>query len=681
MNQPPNGLISSTDVAGTGDINSNFFIRKNNPVIVDVLIADSVITDEIVLNESVLTANGNTLLINGVTVGGVLNSLTALQPLVITGGVVNETISLANSGVNPGTYTVSAITVNNKGLITGASSGTIPPNDDWSDFPAQTNVNMSSNRIINMVAPNNIGDATNKAYVDTLDNENVKLFGNQSIAGIKTFQSGPICSILPDAGFRLTNRTYVDSLDVNNVKLTGDQTINGTKTFLLPPKSATVPPGSDWLANKRYVDDNVNTRVSLAGAQQTISSVKNFTALPITSVAPTLTTHFTNKAYVDSVSSAPTLASVLTAGNTCNQDINFNGFDIDAVNDIRFTGLLPTISSSSLISNLLITSSASMTLATIGLLSLASGGILSLGGGVYTTLENLRINNSVISKEPNTSDIIFENLIRIVSSTGQQTIDFEDGQVSINNVRTGGSIGLTAPNTVLVNGFEFGNGQTNNQVRATTGNDNVVVTPSLISLIDSSVQHSIILNNVAPSIQVNNSLQRTNILGNQINLTNGVASYIAIHNTGSSTISDPMGNAQLYSDKLEFRVTGSSAVRSSISPDYLLLRETIISLGTISTSVTVTNTGGASLNWFTVEMTGSSAVSELNTPLFRNNGVYRIRFNGRTGAVLNAVLSNNAGFTNRTQNTSNIGVGSGVIALMTIIVSGNVNLISTQVFT
>lgn len=637
QNNTPNGLLSSSAVNATGSIDSNFFIRKQDPVIINTLIANEIITEEIVLDEDVLTAVDGFLFINGDPVGGTLNSLTAIPPLLIQGGAINEIISIQPSGVNPGTYTLANVSVNSQGLITSATDGVIPPNDDWANFPALTNVNMNSRRIVNMVAPINIGDATNKSYVDTLDNENIKLFGNQSIAGIKSFQSGPICNILPDAGFRLANRTYVDGLDVNNLKLTG--------------------------------------------AQQTVSSVKSFTALPITSVAPTIPTHFTNKAYVDSVSSAPTLASVLTAGNTCNQDINFNGFDIDAVNDIRFSGLLPTISSSSLISNLLITSSASMTLATIGLLSLASGGILSLGGGVYTTLENLRIDNSSISKEPNTANLSFNNVEIINGNTLQQNINFnENGNLSLHNSATNGDILLEA-HTVSVQNFIFGDKIDNNRVTSNRDNDNVLISPSLISLENETVQKSIILNLIDGNIEVNDALEKTVIIGNQIKFTDAVTGYSATHNTVSSTIADPMGTAELLSDRLAFRVAGSTAIRSSISPDYLLLRETIINLGTISTSITVTNTGGASFNWFTVEMTGSGSVTALNTPGFRNNGVYRIRFNGRTGAVLNAVLSNNAGFTNRTQNTANIGVGANVIALMTIIVSGTTNLISTQVFT
>lgn len=677
----PNGLLSSTAVSATGDQNSAFFISKNNPVIVGTLIADDIVTNEIALDESVLTAVGGALFIDGNPVsGGTLNSLTAVLPLVITGGAVNETISIQNSGVTAGSYTVSAITVNARGLITAASSGTIPPNDDWSDFPAQTDVNMGNSRIVNMQAPINAGDAATKAYADTLDDQNVKLSGNQTIAGIKGFQSGPICGILPDAPNRLANRAYVDSLDATSMKLTGDQTISGIKTFA-NLRSTTLPLGSEWIANKQYVDNSFNTTVRLTG-NQTVAGTKTFSSLPLCTVVPNIPSALVNKAYTDSLVAGQTLAQVLTAGNVANQDINFGGFDVDNVNDIRLTGALPTISAGNILANLAISSALSMTLATVGFLGIASGGILSLGGGTYTTLENLRIDNSIISKETNTDDLEIQNLKSITSSTGEQFMNLNGGQVAIFNQGTNGSIAMIADNVILVSGFTFGNFQTNNQVTASTGNDTVVVKPSAISLVNSTVQHSIIMDLVGNTkIEVNDALLKTLISGNQTVYTDGVTGYNSLMNTVTASITDPMGNARLFSDSLEFRQAGSTAVRSSISPDYLLLRDTTISLGTISTSVTVTNTGGASFNWFTVEMTGSSAVTALNTPLFRNNGVYRIRFNGRSGAVINAALANNAGFTNRTQNTANIGVGANVMALMTIVVVGTTNLISTQVFT
>lgn len=63
--------------------------------------------------------------------------------------------------------------------------------------------------------------------LEEADQNNVKLTGNQTISGIKTFDSSPIVP-LPTAGGQAVNKSYVDS---GFVDLTTDQTIGGTKTF------------------------------------------------------------------------------------------------------------------------------------------------------------------------------------------------------------------------------------------------------------------------------------------------------------------------------------------------------------------------------------------------------------------------------------------------------------------
>lgn len=71
-----------------------------------------------------------------------------------------------------------------------------------------------------------------KDYIDGLDAQNVKLTGNQTISGVKTFSSNPISSAAQDtAENALTRKDYVDTLNAKNVKTTGDETIAGVKTF------------------------------------------------------------------------------------------------------------------------------------------------------------------------------------------------------------------------------------------------------------------------------------------------------------------------------------------------------------------------------------------------------------------------------------------------------------------
>ena len=72
-----------------------------------------------------------------------------------------------------------------------------------------------------------ISDTANAA-----DTTAVKLTGNQTVAGVKTFSSNPISSAAQSTDTNaLTRRDFVTGLDAANVKLTGDQTIAGTKTF------------------------------------------------------------------------------------------------------------------------------------------------------------------------------------------------------------------------------------------------------------------------------------------------------------------------------------------------------------------------------------------------------------------------------------------------------------------
>jgi hypothetical protein len=85
--------------------------------------------------------------------------------------------------------------------------------------------------------------AANKNYVDNLDAENVKLTGNQTIAGIKTFSSIPVLpGSDPVAANEAVRKAYVDTLDAQNVKLTGAQSIAGQKTFT---DALTIEDGSD----------------------------------------------------------------------------------------------------------------------------------------------------------------------------------------------------------------------------------------------------------------------------------------------------------------------------------------------------------------------------------------------------------------------------------------------------
>lgn len=106
-------------------------------------------------------------------------------------------------------------------------------------------------------------------------------------------------------------------VDVSNlVDLTSEQTIDGIKTFTNAPISETTPTSNSQVANKKYVDDTTNaaktalqesiTNLTEKDAQnvkldteQTITGVKTFDTLPISTTTPTTSNQLTNKNYVD----------------------------------------------------------------------------------------------------------------------------------------------------------------------------------------------------------------------------------------------------------------------------------------------------------------------------------------------------------------------------------------------
>lgn len=90
--------------------------------------------------------------------------------------------------------------------------------------------------------------------LETADSQNVKITGDQTIAGVKTLSSSPIVPT-PTADMQAATKKYVDDEQALDVKLTGDQTVAGVKTFSSPPIVPT--PTTDMQAStKKYTDDH-----------------------------------------------------------------------------------------------------------------------------------------------------------------------------------------------------------------------------------------------------------------------------------------------------------------------------------------------------------------------------------------------------------------------------------------
>lgn len=103
--------------------------------------------------------------------------------------------------------------------------------------------------------------------LETADGQNVKLTGNQSVSGTKTFANSPVVPTTPDTPTSAVNSVYVNdaSEGVNNiVHKTGSETITGSKIYtgqvdlesglisrnMSIPTNATVP---DAIQSKNFI--------------------------------------------------------------------------------------------------------------------------------------------------------------------------------------------------------------------------------------------------------------------------------------------------------------------------------------------------------------------------------------------------------------------------------------------
>lgn len=183
--------------------------------------------------------------------------------------------------------------------------------------------------------PTTANQATRKSYVDTLDGANVKLTGAQTVAGVKTFSSTPVGPASdPTTANQLTRKQYVDNadsglatdiatLDGEVVKLTGDQSVAGIKTFTsIPVGPASDPTTDNQLTRKLYVDSGIavvqgnvddvvadlatldGEVVKLTG-DQSVAGIKTFSSIPVLPASnPTTDNQATRKLYVDTLDGA-----------------------------------------------------------------------------------------------------------------------------------------------------------------------------------------------------------------------------------------------------------------------------------------------------------------------------------------------------------------------------------------
>jgi hypothetical protein len=174
-------------------------------------------------------------------------------------------------------------------------------------------VNMANSGITNtQIADNaNIQQTKISGLTTTLntkaDNSSVvHVSGDEFISGIKTFNSSPVVPTPTETG-QTTNKSYVDTQvatkanDVDVVKLTGNQIVDGIKTFSVLPVSSVAPTGNTQFTNKAYVDTKAtDTAVMHLTGDETAAGVKTFSSIPVLPASnPTTDNQAVRKGYVD----------------------------------------------------------------------------------------------------------------------------------------------------------------------------------------------------------------------------------------------------------------------------------------------------------------------------------------------------------------------------------------------
>lgn len=447
------GISQLADTAPSND-GKYFFVRNTDPVIVNNLVATTVTADELNLNGQTITASDTAIFLNGEPYGGGggggVATVTGSAPITVTGTAADPVVGINLSGIvqTTGAQTItggkkfSVLPQSVVGLVptdpeeftnkayVDAQVATAQPSA-WSEYPATQDVNMNYFKIANCAE---VSDYGTEGQGLTLSSQT----GDLAISAIQG-----------NIDIKAQSVILYQSLDVNGYSLTGVGDIIGTTSNMListdtditlqaisgnveidaknlviksnAPAGQLISDSTLQIQTDNDMSITATDVLSITAGTMTINNALSMTSHKITNLTdPTDPQDAATKAYVDSrpAPPAPTLAAVLTAGNTASADIDMDGFDISSVNDITMSGILPSITATNIAANLTVTSAASMTLSTAGLMTVASGGILSLGGATHTTLENMIIDNSVISKESGEDDLQFQNVASIVPTTG-----------------------------------------------------------------------------------------------------------------------------------------------------------------------------------------------------------------------------------------------------------------------
>lgn len=448
---------------------------------------DSIVTEQLDLNGQAITASATAIYLNGTPYGGGggsgVNTVTGSTPITVGGTQENPVVGINLSGI--------VQTTGNQDIDGAKKFTTIP----------QTVVGATP------VAPN---DLTNKAYVDaqvaTVNPANwsqfpatqdvaMNYFKIQGCEEVSDYGAGNGLTLSSQAGdlaitasqgdidITCQNLILHQDLDVNGYNLNNVGDINGTTSNM----TITADNGINVKAITGLVEiDGKNVTIkAIASSEQVVSDSElllqsdnnmhltttnsltiNAGSMNINNTLSMTTHRITNtldpvnpqdvatKNYVDTrpAPATPDLSQVLTAGNSAgSSSIDMNGNPITGASRISLSGLAPTIT----------TSAGSLSVGGLLNTNITSGGIatltapvyVSIGSAGYTTIENLHLDNSVISKQGSSDDLQFENVESINPTSGTTlslgpSVELDSGgQVSVNT--NGQNLSLVGGNTSI----------------------------------------------------------------------------------------------------------------------------------------------------------------------------------------------------------------------------------------
>jgi hypothetical protein len=168
-------------------------------------------------------------------------------------------------------------------------------------------------KTVNGVAPDGSGNVVVTVTGGYDGTDAVKISGNQTVAGVKTFTSAPASSADAVNSNDLVRKSQLDTKAnaAATVNLSGDQTVAGVKSFSSPPVSLTAAATANQLVRKNELDlkadaSSLTTKadsnsVVLLTTAQTVAGVKTFAVPPVSATTASSDSQLINFGQVKSL--------------------------------------------------------------------------------------------------------------------------------------------------------------------------------------------------------------------------------------------------------------------------------------------------------------------------------------------------------------------------------------------